>query len=140
MEFNATFIVSAISFIVFSIIMNAIFYKPLARVVEQRETFVKKALEEAKQNTAKSEEIIKDKEKKIEKTKQEARKIIVNKSDEIKAQKAALAADAQQKALNTIEAAKGELQNSQEQAQTVLADEAEKLAIEISSKLLGKVQ
>lgn len=139
MEFNATFIVSAISFIVFTIIMNAIFYKPLARVVEQRETFVKKTLEEAKQNTAKSEAIIKDKEKKIEKTKQDARKIIIDKTDEIKTHKATLTADAQHKALNTIESAKDELQKSQEQVQAVLAGEAEKLAVEISSKLLGKV-
>lgn len=139
MEFNATFIVSAISFVVFSIIMNAIFYKPLAKVVEQRETFVKKTLEEAKQNTAKSESIIKDKEKKIEKTKHDARKIIIDKTDEVKAHKATLAAEAQQKAAGIIESAKEDLHKSQAEAQAILAEEAEKLAIEISSKLLGKV-
>lgn len=139
MEFNATFIVSAISFVVFSIIMNAIFYKPLAKVVEQRETFVKKTLEEAKQNATKSESIIKDKEKKIEKTKQDAKKIIVDKTEEVKSHKATLAAEAQQKAVNVIESAKDELQKSQEEAQKVLAEESEKLAMEISSKLLGKV-
>ena len=53
MEFNATFIASAISFIVFSIIMNAIFYKPLGNIVVQRQKFIDETLEEAKANSAK---------------------------------------------------------------------------------------
>lgn len=139
MEFNATFIVSAISFIVFSIIMNAIFYKPLAKIVSEREKFVNDSLEEAKKNAAKSESILKDKEKKIEKTKHDAKKIIVDKTDEAKSHKANIASDAQQKAVATIDAAKGELQKSQEQAREVLENEAGILAQEISSKILGKV-
>ena len=36
MEFNATFIVSAISFIIFVVLMNIILYAPLQKVVEER--------------------------------------------------------------------------------------------------------
>jgi len=137
MEFNATFIASAISFIVFTIIMNAIFYKPLSKVVLERQKFIDDTLEEAKVHTQKSEAILKDKEHKLEKTKHEAKKIILDKSEEVKTQKAALAADAQQKAARTVESAKGELQKSKDEAQTVLTEEAKRLAEAISAKISG---
>ncbi len=47
MEFNATFLVSAISFILFVFIMNAILYKPVIKVMEEREAFLKANSDEA---------------------------------------------------------------------------------------------
>lgn len=137
MEFNATFIVSAISFIVFTFIMNAIFYNPLQKTVSERQKFVNDTLEEAKLHTAKSEAILADKAKKVEKTKHEAKKIIVEKTDEVKAQKSTMTTEAQQKAAQTVDSAKEELQKSQQEAQKVLDEEVHKLAQDISSKFLG---
>ncbi len=139
MEFNATFIVSAISFIVFTLIMNAIFYKPLSKIVAQRQTFIDETLEEAKSHTQKSEAILKDKEQKVENTKHDAKRIISDKINEIKTQKTALTSDAQQKAVKQISEAKNELLQSQEEAQNVLQEEAKKLASDISSKILGQM-
>ena len=39
MEFNATFFVTAISFIVFTFIMNKIFYTPLTKVIDERRIY-----------------------------------------------------------------------------------------------------
>lgn len=137
MEFNATFLTSAISFIVFTTIMNAIFYKPLAKIVDERQKFILDTNEEAKQTTKKAESILKDKEKKLEKTKHEAKKIIVDKSEEVKTQKTELAETAQKKAVQEIEGAKNILNQSKDDAQKVLDNEVQKLAQEISSKILG---
>ena len=137
MEFNATFIASAISFIVFTLIMNAIFYKPLQKIVLGRQKFIDDTNEEAKLHREKSEAILKDKERKLEKTKHEAKKIILDKSEEVKTHKAALSADAQQKAARTVESAKDELQKSKNEAQLVLTEETKKLAEAISAKILG---
>lgn len=139
MEFNATFLVTAISFIIFVFIMNAIFYKPLQKVVTQREAFIDETLKEAKLHNEKSEAILKDKEKKIEKTKHEAKKIIVEKTDEVKTQKTTLATEAQQKAAKTVDTAKEELQKSTDEAQKVLSEDVQRLAQDISSKILGKL-
>ena len=138
MDFNATFIVAAISFVVFTIIMNAIFYKPLQKIVSEREEFINETNKEAKLHREKSEAILRDKEHKIEKTRNDAKKIIVDKADEVKAKKAELASEAQQKAVQVIGVAKDELQKSQDEAQAVLSDETKKLALNISSKILGK--
>lgn len=139
MEFNATFIASAISFIVFSIIMNAIFYKPLGNIVVQRQKFIDETLEEAKAHSAKSQLILRNKKHKLDITRQDAKKIILTKSDEAKAKKAELAQEAQQKASVKIEEAKGELYKSKDEAQGVLSEEVNKLAQDISAKILGQV-
>lgn len=137
MEINATFIVAAINFIVFAIIMNAIFYKPLQNIVLERQKFIDDTTEEAKKNKSKSESILKDKEHKVEKTKHDAKKIILDKAEEVKAKKASLASEAQQKAIQEIGVAKTELQKESDEAQGVLNEEVQKLAKDISSKILG---
>ena len=58
MEFNATFFVTAISFIVFTFIMNKIFYTPLTKVIDEREEFINNAVTEAKDNTNQAENLL----------------------------------------------------------------------------------
>lgn len=138
MEFNATFIVSAISFIVFSIIMNAIFYKPLAKIVQERKDFIDETNKNAKSNQEKSQAILRNKERKLEQTKHDAKKIILDKSNEVKAQKDSMTSDAHQKANQTIESAKQDLNKSKNKAQEALSDNVINLAQDISSKILGE--
>ena len=42
LEFNATFFIAMFSFVVFMIIMNAILYKPLERIVKERQDLIDK--------------------------------------------------------------------------------------------------
>ena len=42
MEFNATFLITIISFITFTILMNAILYRPLERIVDERKELIEK--------------------------------------------------------------------------------------------------
>ena len=37
MEFNATFLIAMLSFVVFIMIMNAIFYNPILSIIRKRE-------------------------------------------------------------------------------------------------------
>ena len=46
-EFNATFLVAMISFVVFMLIMNAVFYKPVLNMMRKREDFVNSNYEKA---------------------------------------------------------------------------------------------
>lgn len=138
MEFNATFIVSAISFIVFVLIMNAIFYKPLQKVVGERQKFLDDTYEEAKQHKEKAEAILADKQEKLEKSKHDAKKILVERANEVKEKKSSLTLEAQKNATQKIEEAKVDLTKSKDEAQRILEEETKKLAQEISSKILGK--
>ena len=49
MEFDATFLFSIISFIVFVLIMNRIFYAPVLNIMKQRQTFVDNNFNSAKE-------------------------------------------------------------------------------------------
>lgn len=138
MEFNATFIASAISFIVFTLIMNAIFYKPLNNVVQEREKFIDDTNEEAKLHREKSEALLKDKERKLEKTRHEAKKIILDTSDEVKTKKVKLASDAQKKAAEKIGFAKDDLHKSSEEAQMALSQDVKNISQQIAAKILGQ--
>jgi F-type H+-transporting ATPase subunit b len=139
MEFNATFIVAAISFIIFTLIMNAILYKPLQKVVLERQIFIDDTLEEAKRHDEKSEAILKDKEAKLINTKHEAKRVISEKTEKVKEEKSALTAQAQQKSVQEIEFAKNELKQSKNEAEKILSKEVQNLSQSILSKILGKV-
>jgi len=117
--------------------MNAIFYKPLQKVVLERQKFIDETSEEAKNHREKSEAILKDKERKLEKTRHEAKKIILDKSDEVKTQKVNLATEAHQKANSEIDSAKTDLQKSKDEAQATLSEDAKNIAQQIAAKLLG---
>lgn len=137
MEFNATFIVSAISFIVFTLIMNAIFYKPLQKVVSERQKFVDDTLSEAKYSREKSESIIKDKENKLSRARHDAKKILQEKAEAAKSLNSENVQAAHEKSNQRIDEAKKELEISEAQAKAFLDEEAKKLAELISTKILG---
>ena len=42
MEFDATFLIAVISFIVFVLLMNKIFYAPVLKIMQARQSFVEK--------------------------------------------------------------------------------------------------
>jgi len=48
-EFNATFIVAMVSFVVFIMIMNAIFYKPILNIIRKREDYINSNYENSKE-------------------------------------------------------------------------------------------
>lgn len=138
MEFNATFIVAFVSFIIFTVIMNLILYKPLSKIVMERQKFIDDNYKEAKLKHEKSEAILRDKERKFEKTKHDAKTIIAEKVAETKNQKAVMTSSAQQKVGATIDEAKENLQAEKLGAQDVLSNQVVNLAQDISSKILGE--
>ena len=137
MEFNATFLVSAISFIVFVFIMNAICYKPIEQIVEQRQKFIDDTNLAAKINMEKSDSLLKNKEETISQSKQDAKKFIADRTAEAQQIKSDMKLDAQAQVSEKIQKAKAELQESKNQAHEMLLRQYGQLADEISAKILG---
>ena len=48
-EFNATFLVAMLSFVVFIMIMNAIFYRPILNIMRKRDEYINSNYDEAKE-------------------------------------------------------------------------------------------
>ena len=90
MEFNGTFIVAFISFIIFTFIMNIILYKPINDIVQKRKKYIDDNYDEAKDNAQKTKTILEDRKDKLSKARFEAKEKVdtqvntaKNKKDEI---------------------------------------------------------
>ncbi len=136
MEFNATFLVSAISFVVFTILMNMIFYKPLQRIVEKRQRFLDYNYYLAKSNADKSEALLKDRDDKLNGAFASAKNLINEKSDEANAQKDEQTAKARKESQKHLDKSRLYFKNATNSANEELKGQVVTLAQAISDKFL----
>ena len=87
LEFNATFFVAMFSFIIFMLMMNSILYKPLSRIVEQRENIIRENYSDAELTNEKIEDITAQHKANIEETRTLAKEQFNQKLNNYKAQK-----------------------------------------------------
>ena len=138
LQFNATFLVAMFSFIVFIIIMDKILFKPVSKIVNEREEFINKNYDEARETNIKSETIHKNREEKLLQTKADARKIISDKVDAAHKESKEKTETAMQKSRNEINNAKENLHASAVETQEKLQDSISDLAESITEKILGE--
>ncbi len=136
MEFNATFFVSALSFIIFTFIMNAIFYKPLTKIIDERENYINRAVNDAQNSEEIANKLLKDKEETLVKIAEETRKIISSSTAEANAKGNDLTEEAKRQAEKSVEAAKENLNSETKQTQNELKVHVKELAENIASKVL----
>ena len=137
MEFNATFLVSAISFIVFTFVMNKIFYNPLGRVISERQKFLDETRNDALFSNNKAEAILKDRDDKLSKSVADAKKLVADKVNEANENSRTLTGKAKQKSMEEKTYAKLSLHDEANQSKEELKNKVKDLAEVISSKVLG---
>lgn len=138
MEFNATFLVSVISFIVFTLIMNSIFYKPITSIIGERQKFIDDAYSDAEKSNSEARELIDSKEKRMNEVSKESKDLMVAKissakqvsSDKIKQAKIV----SHEKIENVKQSLIDEKNQMEDDVKTVIVS----LAESISSKILGE--
>lgn len=140
MEFNATFLISAISFILFTLVMNKIFYKPLEKIMDEREKFINDNLNDAKNSNDKAEFLLKDKDEKLAKSLIEARTIISKEVDATNKQSAQITAQAKQKSKEDIDLAKQTLSNEVEGFEGELNAKISELADFLKDKIINATE
>lgn len=87
LEFDGTFIFALISFIVFMLIMNLILYRPITKIMEERQKFYDKNKNTVLESKKKAEEILKAGEDEVLSAKLEAASILQSTQDKIKTDK-----------------------------------------------------
>jgi len=75
-DFNATLPLMAVQILLFMVILNAVFYNPVAKVLDEREEYIRKNLTQASDILAKAEAITKQYEKDLAQERREAQLII----------------------------------------------------------------
>lgn len=137
LEFNATFFIAMISFVVFMIIMNAILYKPLERIVKERQDLINKNHLKAKTAQEKYDILKQWQESSMAKAQKSSRETYQKILNEYKNQKETILEFNKNLSRKEIAVASAELEGQVIEAKHELKPEVKVLASIISSKILG---
>lgn len=137
MEFNATFLVSAVSFIIFTLIMNKLLYQPISDIVAKRQAYLDANSAAAKKNLDDAESIKSDKEKKLNESRREVKKMIAEESESAKQQKALKEKEKKAEVADKIATEKQALADEKNLAQEKIAENLNEISDSIVSKLTG---
>ena len=137
MEFNATFLVSIISFVLFTLIMNKIFYKPIEKIVNERQNFLDETFSSAKKSSEEADKIFRDRDEKLQASLVNSKNIIAKSTLDANNEASQLTMQAKQNSKDKIVSMKNEIQKESEQLDKSLAPQIESLANDIVSKIMG---
>ena len=137
LEFNATFLVAMISFVIFMFIMNAILYKPIDRIQRRRAEIIDYDMTLAKKSQEQTESLKEQHQKIIEDSKYTARIVYNEKVNVYKTKRDNIINDAKASAKNEIDLKNNEIETEKEKAQDVLNSQINQFAEAIATKVLG---
>ena len=136
-DFDATLPLMAAQVVLLTYILNALFFKPVGKVVEDREDYVLTSRTEAKKKLAEVERLENDLKNQLKGARQAAQKVIAEAEDDSdKLYKEALSL-ANSEANASREKARREIDSQRESALNQLKSDADKLGDLIVQKLLA---
>ena len=136
-DFNATLPLMAIQFILLTVTLTFVFYKPVAKVLDDRETFINTNLTSASDKLLTADDLYKQYEEQLKTAKAEAQTVIAQSEKEAKDIVASEIDQARKDAASLIQQTNRELEAQKELAYQKLATQIDDLSNLILSKLLG---
>ena len=137
-DFDATLPLMAVQVVILTFILNALFFKPVGRVVEEREGYVNTSRAEAKKKIAEVEKLEKDLKNQLKEARIAAQKVILEaEQDSDNLYKEALAL-ATSEANSSREDARREIDSQRDKALNQLKSEADNLGDLIVERLLAQ--
>jgi F-type H+-transporting ATPase subunit b len=138
-DFDATLPLMAVQFLILVALLNAVFYKPLTKVIEDRSNYIRSNEADARERLAKADSMAKQYESELAETRKQYQTTIA--TAQAAAQKIAAdqVATAQQAAQAQREQAQKELDEQKQTAMQALEQQVESLSREILDKLLAGV-
>jgi F-type H+-transporting ATPase subunit b len=137
-DFNATLPLMALQFVLLTVLLTFLFYKPIATTLEERETFINKNLTDASENLLKADQLYQEYEEQLKTARAEAQSVIAQSEKEAKEIVASEIEQARKDAANLIEQTNKELEAQKVLALQKLESQVDELSQLIKEKLLGK--
>ncbi|CBN57627.1 MULTISPECIES: F0F1 ATP synthase subunit B' [Kamptonema] len=136
-DFDATLPLMALQFLVLTVVLNAVFYKPLTKTLDERDDYIRNTQKGAQERLAKAEKMAHEYEQKLGESRKQSQAIIV--AAQADAQKIASekVAGAQKEAQVSREQAAKEIDRQKQEAMRSLEQEVDALSRQILEKLLG---
>lgn len=136
-DFDATLPLMAIQFLLLIVILNAVFYKPLSKAIDDRSDYIRTNLLQARERIAKTENLTKQYEQELGETRRKAQATIATAQAEARKIAASKIAEAQAEAQAQREQAAGEIEAQKQNVMQQLEQEVDALSRQILEKLLG---
>ena len=137
-DFNATLPLMALQVILLTVLLTFIFYKPIGKLLEERETFISKNLADASEKLLKADELCLQYEEQLKEAKLNAQSIIAEAETEAKGIVAVEINQARTDAASLIELTNKELEAQKKLALQKLETQIDELSQLIKEKLIGK--
>lgn len=136
-DFNATLPLMAIQFVLLTVILTFVFYKPVSKVLEEREASINNNLAEASTKLLKADELYKQYDEQLKTARTNAQSIIAASEKEAKDIVASEINQARQDAANLIQQTNKELEAQKSLALQQLESQVDELSQLIKEKVLG---
>ena len=137
-DFNATLPLMAIQFVLLTVVLTFLFYKPVSKVIDERETYINGNLTQASEKLIKADELYKQYDEKLKEARVGAQAVIAQSEQEAKTVVADEISQARKDAANLIEQTNKELEAQKSLALEKLETQVDELSQLIKEKLLGK--
>lgn len=138
LELDGTLIIAMISFIVFGFIMNAVLYKPIMQIIEERKAYLSSNSDAEKNAEKEACEYSEKREAELEQSRKEARKTVSDGSQKFKTKQSEEIRNFSEQQRSRVNAEKEQMNIEVKQAETELDRTAAELAQIIEDKVLGK--
>ena len=136
LQFDGTFIVIGVSFIIFMLIMQIIFYGPMFKIKKQRQDYIEENDSHAKAMTESAEGFIQKRDEELHQTRTTSKEIISKVVQEANIAKQTAVKTASEKASESLAKAKEQIDQNKQAAKESLSNEVYSLADDIVSKIL----
>jgi F-type H+-transporting ATPase subunit b len=136
-DFNATLPVTALTILLLTVVLNAVFYKPVATVLDDRDDYIRKNLTRAAEMLSKAEAITKKYEQDLAHERRESQIIITSAQKEAQDIVAMEIKQAQKDTEQLVSEATNQLNSQKEKAFKALYDQVTTLSEQIKLKLLS---
>lgn len=138
-DLDATLPLMAVQFVLLAVILNALFYKPLGKAIDERDGYISGNKVDAAERLAKAEKIAKEYQQELAETRRQAQAVIAEAQEAAQKIAAQSLAEAQQEAQAQREQAQRELDEQKQQAMASLEQQVDGLSRQILDKLLSSV-
>ena len=136
-DFNATLPVTALTVLLLTVVLNTVFYKPVATVLDERDEYIHKNLTRASEMLSKAEAITKKYEQDLAHERRESQIIITSAQKEAQDIVAMEIKQAQKDTEQLVSEATNQLNSQKEKAFKALYDQVTTLSEQIKLKLLS---
>ena len=137
-DFNATLPLMALQIILLSVVLTFVFYKPVSKVIDDREAYINGNLTTASEKLIKADELYNEYDEQLKAARVSAQAIIAQSEKEAKEVVAVEINQARQDAAKLIEQTNKELETQKSLALKELETQVDELSQLIKEKLLGK--